>query len=167
MDIAIEKGSAFDRIEVLRADGSRAAVRFPKKGPFPHDAVHWVAETVFGLDRGFWGIVAGGLDPEQVGKLAKTHGHASAARPAEPDLQIVQLIQSERLVECLEAELWSAPADLGTFVAVFDAACRESRVPPLAIEPASLERARSTLDRLRQKWAALAIGESLSLLWES
>lgn len=166
MNITIEKGSAFDRIALVRTDGSQAVVRFPKKGPFPHDAVHWVAETIFRFERGFWGTVAEGADPEQVGALAKALGHASAARPGVPNDSIVQLIQSERLVECLEAELWSTPADFDIFVSVLEAACRESRVAAPDVDPSSLELARSTLQRLRDEWNALAIGESLSLVWE-
>lgn len=166
MNIAIEKGSAFDLISVLRRDGSRAAVRFPKKGPFPHDAVHWVAETTFGIERGFWGTVADGLDPQQVGELAKALGHPSAARPGKPEEEITQLIQSERLVECLEAELWSRPADFDTFVSVLAAACAESRVAAPAIDADSLERARLTLKELSSTWSALPVGQSLTLTWK-
>ena len=44
MRVTIFKGQTDDRIEVRRDDGSVAESRFPKKGPVPHDAVHWIVE---------------------------------------------------------------------------------------------------------------------------
>ena len=84
MRIIITKGERDDRIEVLRADGSGASTRFPRKGPVPHDATHYVVESGLGITKGFWGLVAAGRHPEEIAEIAKAAGHASAKRASRP-----------------------------------------------------------------------------------
>ena len=53
-----------DRIYVLRSDGSEVSWVFPTYGDMvPHDLVHVVVESAFGLKNGFWGRVDAGVDP--------------------------------------------------------------------------------------------------------
>ncbi|WP_288804441.1 hypothetical protein [uncultured Novosphingobium sp.] len=154
MEIVITKGLASDHIAIRRASGEAIETTFPKKGPVPHDAVHFFVEQGLGFARGFWGLVAEGRHPEELAELAKVGGHASAARAREPDAQIVQLLQAERLVECFEADLWSGGCDDEALWAMARTACESSFVPL----PPSLQTMaqRDALGRVRDAIAAFA-----------
>ncbi|MEM9743906.1 MAG: hypothetical protein AAF918_14585 [Pseudomonadota bacterium] len=165
MDIAITKGRTLDTIEVSRPDGSLATTTFPKKGLFPHDAVHLVVESELQLTAGFWGRVAAGSAPEDIGSITSSGGHRSSSRAQTPCEDIVELIQAERLVECFEAEMWSERTDLVTFLQVFDAACAQSNIKRPKLSEQSVGKIRKKLDVLCARWQRLGIGESLVLFW--
>lgn len=167
MKIDIIKGDKNDDICITRDDGSTAHTTFPKKGFFPHDAVHVVVEEELGLNSAFWGMIAQGKHPEDIQDLAKEAGHASATRAREPQPSIVELLQAERIVECFEAELWSAPADLQTLQGVIDAACAGSFVPTIALDQATVTQIRNRLSALSQEWSTTAIGGMLCLEWSA
>lgn len=165
MRIAITKGSRQDHVAVTRADGSRADFGFPKKGPYPHDAYHFFVERALGMQRGFWGLVAGGMAPEEVQALALAGGHASAKRAGEPDAGIVELIQAERLVECFEAASWGGGADDASILAMAEPAWAASHVPPPEGVAAKLGAIRDGLDPFLAAWSALPEGGALTLEW--
>lgn len=166
MRITITKGDREDRIGIARADGSRAETRFPKKGPVPHDAVHWFVERELGLSRGFWGMVAAGTHPEDIQELAKAAGHASAKRAQVPEAGIVELLQAERLVECFEADLWSPGGAAADLVTLGESACGFSHVPPPAnFDAAAAVRIREALGRFAQTWNAAPQGHCVNLEW--
>lgn len=155
-----------DRIEGVRPDGSSFGADVPKKGPvLPHDAVHLVVERALRCERSFWGRVAAGASFAEVGAIARRGGHASASRVRrDPDPDIVELVQTERLVECFEAELWSgAPPDQAQFDGVLAAACAESRVPRPALTAAAMARIRAELAELAAAWRVLSAGATLEL----
>jgi hypothetical protein len=167
MRITITKGEREDRIEALRGDGSHVATTFPKKGPLPHDLVHFVVESELAIRDGFWGMVAGGRHPEEIADLAKAAGHASAKRAAIPDESIVAIVQAERAVECFEADLWGGShGDPQTFREVIAAGCAQSLVPALGLSDESLQRIRARLVELRGQWGKMGRGESLVLDWD-
>lgn len=167
MRIEIAKGQAEDRIGIVRADGSRAETRFPKKGPVPHDAVHWFVERELGLANGFWGMVAAGMHPEDIQDLAKAAGHASAKRAELPDAAIVELLQAERLVECFEADLWSGGGAAADLVALGEVACGFSHVcAPGGFDEAAVLRIRSALGAFAQAWIDAPQGYCATLEWE-
>ena len=165
MQITFTKGQREDWIAAIRADGSRAETRFPKKGPVPHDAVHLFVERGFALENGFWGMVAGGHHPEELAELAKAGGHASASRATVPDASIVQLLQAERLVECFEADLWSGGGDEVTLIAIARTACSYShvRMPPLCDE--TIAQIRAALTEFARDWISASAGHSVELSW--
>lgn len=163
--VIFTKGETLDYIEAQRLDGSKVSTTFPKKGFFPHDAVHVVVERQFGYEKGFWGRVFAGATPEDVGAISKAGGHASSARAHEPTAEIIELIQSERIVECFEAELWSEPADEDTFRGVLSAACAQSKVALPAISREDIIEIRERLEAALRTWQGLSVGETLSLTW--
>lgn len=165
MRIAITKGSQQDHVAVTRADGSRAAFAFPKKGPYPHDAYHFFVERELGFVAGFWGLIAGGMAPGEVQALAHAGGHASAKRAGVPDAGIVQLLQAERLVECFEAASWSGGADDASILAMAEPAWAASHVPPPAGVAAQVGTIRAALDPFLDAWTALPEGQALELEW--
>lgn len=169
MLIEITKGHRDDAIRIVRADGSMAATRFPKKGPVPHDAVHWFVERALGLNDGFWGKIAAGAHPEELAALAKAAGHASASRAGDPDASIVELLQAERLVECFEAELWSMADGAGDdagLIAMAETACAASRVSLPALSPATIAAVREPLGTFSAQWCAAAPGYVAVLGWD-
>ena len=167
MRIEITKGVAEDRIAIVRGDGTRADTTFPKKGPVPHDAIHWFVERELGLAQGFWGMVAAGPHPEQIQEIAKAAGHASARRAGVPDAHIVELLQAERIVECFEADQWSggsgAAADL---IAMAATACDTSHVPLPELDEAAVERIRAGVGAFVSDWIAAPQGHVAVLEWE-
>ena len=167
MEIEIIKGATHDDIRITRDDGSTARTTFPKKGSFPHDAVHFIVEEELGLESAFWGMIASGKHPEEIQALAKASGHASAKRAREPDPSIVELLQAERIVECFEAELWSAAADLETLQGVIDAACASSFVPSVTLDGEKASRIRKHLSALAQEWRSAPMGAAQRFRWPS
>lgn len=165
MQITITKGASADRVAVERADGSRAGFGFPKKGPFPHDAYHFFVERELGMAAGFWGLVAGGMAPDEVQLLALAGGHASAKRAGVPDVGIAQLIQAERLVECFEAASWGGGADDEGLMAMAEPGWAAGHVPPPEGVPERLGAIRADLDPFLAAWSALPEGGALTLEW--
>jgi len=165
MRIDITKGKSDDAIVIARADGSRAETRFPKKGPVPHDGVHVIVERALGFDNAFWGHVANGRHPEEIALLAAEAGHPSAKRARDPDAEIIQMIQAERLVECFEAEIWGGPGDLDTLQSVADAAMAQSKVPPITLTADAVARIRKELSAFASEWRAIGGGESYRFDW--
>ena len=166
MRIEITKGARDDAIRIVRADGSTAATRFPKKGPIPHDAVHWFVERGLGLNDAFWGKIAKGAHPEELLEIAKAAGHASAKRAGDPDGSIVELLQAERLVECVEAELWSGgDGDDDALLAMVEAGCAASHVPLPGFDRSALGAARTALHAFAAEWIAAPAGHVARLDW--
>lgn len=165
MQITITKGAAADTVALTRADGSRAAFGFPKKGPYPHDAYHFFVERELGMAAGFWGLVAGGMAPDEVQALALAGGHASAKRAQVPDAGLVQLIQAERLVECFEAASWGGGADDASILAMAEPGWAAGHVPPPTGVAERLGVIRASLEPFLAKWSALPEGGALTLEW--
>lgn len=152
MDVKIIKGEKRDYIMLTLANGLPVETTFPKKGPFPHDAVHYAVEKHLGLTKAFWGMVACGRHPEEIGELAKAAGHASASRATVPGDNIVELLQAERIVECFEADMWSGPATPALIRQSANVACESSFVPPLALTDKQISLIRSELAQLSAQW---------------
>jgi hypothetical protein len=163
IEVTITKGEKADTIELRRPAGKTARFTFPKKGPIPHDAVHLIVEQELAFKRGFWGMVADGIDPGEIQEIAKAAGHASASRAEVPDPSIIELLQAERLVECFEADLWGAPADGDTFRSVVEAACFASFVPAPNVSDETIFSIRGQIASFAKQWTAAAIGKKFDL----
>ena len=165
MDIVITKGEAADRIAVRREDGSNASFGLPHKGPVPHDVVHYFVERALGQGDGFWGKVAAGIDPEQIGAMAKAAGHASAKRVREPDPGFVEIVRIERLVEAFEADLWCGGEGHDGVRDMAAAGCAQSLVAPLDLDGSLIDRVREEIAVFARRWGALTPGGSMQLQW--
>ena len=166
MQITFTKGQREDWIAVVCDDGSRAETRFPHKGPVPHDAVHLFVEAGLGLGQGFWGMVSGGLHPEELAGIAKGAGHASAKRAGIPDASIVELLQAERLVEVFEADLWSSrTGDEDALLDLGRTACAYSHVPMPDVPDSAVARIRSGIAQFAKDWLAAPIGHKIEFCW--
>ena len=64
-----------DRAYVRLDDGQTRSWTFPSYGAMlPHDLVHLLVEVGFGIEDGFWGRVAAGLDPAKINAEANARG---------------------------------------------------------------------------------------------
>jgi len=165
MRIAITKGDTDDLVAIRREDGSYAQARVPKKGPVPHDAVHYFVETGLNLAHGFWGHVAQGLHPDELVELAKAGGHASASRAEVPDAAIVELVQAERLVESFEADLWSGGGEEDDILAMARAGCATAHVALPSLAGGTVEAVRSSLMQFACDWIDAPVGHVVQLRW--
>lgn len=165
MRIRMIKGARDDGVEIVRDDGSRVTSRFGHKGPVPHDVTHLLVERTLGMSDGFWGKVACGHDPAELGGMARAAGHASAKRANLPDAGFVQIIQAERVIESFEAELWSNGSDNDSLRAMADAGCDQSLVPAVAMSDEAIETVRRELRAFRDRWAAFGEGQSVDFDW--
>ena len=165
MRITITKEANGDRLDIVRADGSHAVTHFPRKGPTPHDAVHYFVERDGGLNRAFWGLVAGGMAPEGIQDMAKAGGHASAKRADVPHGSLIELLQAERLVECFEATLWGGQLDLLSFRSVAATACESSHVPMPDLSDKTIAGIHAEVVALATRWGAAPAGETVILDW--
>lgn len=166
MQIRIQRGATADRLEAQRPFGDTAGFSTPHKGPVPHDVVHLFVERAFALQRGFWGLVAEGLSPDEIQALATAGGHASAARAGPPDPGIVQLLQSERLVEIFEADLWSGgQGEEADILSLARVACGASHVPAPTPPEGAVARVQADLADFTRTWTALPRGGEVELAW--
>jgi hypothetical protein len=165
MQAVISKGAKDDRIVFSRPDGSRAETRFPHKGTVPHDAVHYFVERNLAMERGFWGMIADGVHPEELLAIAKAAGHASASRCTAPDTSIVALVQAERIVECFEADLWTNAGTSDDLLALATVACASSYVPLPAMNSAHVAAIRTELQDFALAWIDVPVGGSIAFDW--
>jgi hypothetical protein len=138
-----------DRIYVTRSDGSRTSWPFPTYGDgLPHDLVHLVVESAFGLAGGFWGRVDAGADPKRITDQANRKGGPNKYAAYGPD-------QRELLVaEALAAARWSERG--AEVLEAASAAFGSAGLPPPADLTADrVERTAQVLAGLAGRWRAL------------
>jgi hypothetical protein len=167
LTISLTKGATHDTVEIAGAGVSASRFEFPKKGPIPHDFVHWAVEKELGLKRGFWGMIAEGVAPADIQEIAKAGGHASASRAEVPATEIVELIQAERVVECFEADFWGAPAHNETFREIAAVACAHSFVPCPTLNDEAIASIRARLAAFAKEWMAAPAGKRFDLVWSA
>jgi hypothetical protein len=140
-----------DRVHVRRSDGSEASWVFPSYGAgLPHDLVHLVVESAFGLRRGFWGRVDAGVDPARINDEANRRGGGDKYRGFGEDRR--ELL----LAEALAAGPWSDPetTDEALLEAIQRSAAIMDVVLPESVTPARIAAARAPLRRLAERWRA-------------
>lgn len=142
-----------DKLLCVRADSTTTHGLMPRQGILPHDAFHFVVETTLGWRDAFFGHVADGLSLDHAAN--QLHG-VNVNWSKNP-----RALQSESLVECLQAEQWGGAADPVTFAETLAVACRRRGVPPPALDPTDLTRVRLALRVFGAAWRPLQPGESL------
>ena len=152
-----------DRIYVRRSDGSEVSWGFPTYGDVPpHDMIHLVVESAFGVTQGFWGRVDAGIDPGIIADQANRLGGRNKYAAFGADLSGLAL------AEALANPGWlldaiSAEALQNQIVG----ACREAGVEPPA--PLSIERTepvRVVLRHLAMQWRDLKPKGAIDLLFD-
>ena len=147
-----------DRFYVTRSDGSEARWSFATYGEaLPHDLVHLVVESAFGLSRGFWGRVDEGVDPKVVNDEANRKGGADKYAAYGPDR--TELLQAEALAN---AHWWDDSMDAG-----IEEACALMGAPaPPPVAPVHIREIRAVLRALSARWRALRPKGALALTFD-
>ena len=140
-----------DRIYVKRSNGSEVAWDFPTFGnEIPHDMVHLVVESLFGLSKGFWGRVDAGVDPKKVNEMANRRGGANKYAGFGENLSELYLAEALAGLSWQLREL--TPADR---LAAFRTTCEKlSLTPPPNVTEESLAAAEGRINELRAEWRA-------------
>lgn len=147
-------------LHCVRADGSATWQR--QDGPnaqfFPfHDLTHFAVETVLGLRRGFYGLIAEGWD------IAETEGKSPRGRlPAEALLaeQLVGLFDRERV-----GGASPMPAtEFNGYLRQLAASGNLADAPTFS--DAQLDAVRRQVSELHGQWASLAAGATLKLSFD-
>jgi hypothetical protein len=142
-----------DALTCVRPDGSATTASLRRQGILPHEAIHFVVEDTLGWHDAFFGHIARGESLEKV--AARLHGRSAQWS------KMTQALQSEALVECLEADQWGGASDPAAFAEKLVNACRRRGIPPPDITAEELDRVRVALREFGAAWRPLAPGASL------
>jgi hypothetical protein len=137
-----------DELVVIRERTAPERILCPKQGMIPHDMVHYAVESVM-TDRGFLSRLAAG-EGSGPGTRMTREGSAEAI---------------ERLVETLQAEVWSGPAPDGEVIDLYELACSVREHPALPLAPEDLGAIRDKMKTLERLWAAVPVHGSLDLVF--
>lgn len=148
-----------DRIYVTRSDGTEVSWVFPTYGDgLPHDLVHLVVESVFGLSRGFWGRVDAGADPGRISDEANRMGGKDKYAAFGADQRELQL------AEALAAAAWMDEDGLARLVAACETAGHPLRLDP---DDPRVEAVRHHLGDLGARWSGLVPKGSLTVEFDA
>ncbi len=133
-----------DDLLIERGDGSQERIPCPKQGIIPHDMVHYAVEKVIAR-RGFLSRLAAGEAAE-----------FRMSREAEADA-------IERLVESIQAEMWSGRVPAEEVVALYQHSCAARSHPHFPVSEDDIELIRNEIDGLTAEWQAVPVHGSLVL----
>src|SRR5215471_13787068 len=149
-----------DRVYVTRTDGTETSWSFPTFGSYvPHDLVHLVVETAFGLGQGFWGRVDAGVDVARVNAEANRKGGINKYAKFGTD-------RSELYIsEILAATRWAdgTLTDEELMRSIGETCSNQSLSIPHNLSTASVHQVRDTLDILCGRWIELLQKGALNL----
>ena len=140
-----KRNGKYDRMSVLRDDGTGQEVDCPKQRIIPHEMVHFAVESTL-RKRGFMTRIKDG----------------EAA-----DLRMAANAESdgvERLVEVFQGDAWSGgTTPIDEMLDLYAVTCRERACPPLAVSRDDMAAVRSRIEEFDRQWQALAVGSSMTL----
>ncbi len=139
-----KRAGKFDDLQIDRDDGSGEAIRCPKQGIIPHDMVHYAVEKVI-TGKGF---------------LAKLSDGETAQPRSSPEADSEAI---ERLVEIVQAELWSGRVPSEDAIALYQLACHARSHASFPVSEEDLQLIRHEIDALTAEWGALPVQGSLVL----
>lgn len=139
----LESGGKYDRLRVLRDDGSETGCEMPRQGVLPHDLVHAVVESYLHLNDGFLGLVAKGADIAFAEKNFRDY--------IDP-VRHFEVAQAESVVEGLQTQLWQGVFDFSAFIAGVQGACAMRGVAVPTISEADGQAMFDTALRLNEQW---------------
>lgn len=157
MRIAFKKktGGRFDLI-CVRDDGSVSrgkSVPGMGEAAIPHDLVHYAVETVLGLRRGFYGLVAEGWG---IDELLTPDGKKEYA--GNNDAQLAEL-----LVSMFQSEMGYQPENKAKFHEILAGRCAEAGLIMPIITDARLAQVRESLVSFEARWRAMKTDDVLQV----
>jgi hypothetical protein len=142
MKLTFTKGAG--KFDTLAFDTGAPPLACPKQGILPHDLLHLIVERRLGVGAFLTRAASGAMTATQTSDDA--------------DLQAV-----ERIVETLQADLWSGPASDAELLAIYTHACNARDHPALPLDVAMLAAIRGEVANVGARWDAVAVGGSLVL----
>lgn len=139
-----KRDGKYDDLLIERPDKAPDEIRCPKQGIIPHDMVHYAVESAL-VHRGFLGLVAEG----------EAASFATAGGDSEESI--------ERLVECFQAEMWGSRVSAEELLATYEHACEARGHSAMPVSLDDVEKVRTSLDDLTEKWAAVPLNASLTV----
>jgi hypothetical protein len=141
-----------DRIYVTRSDGTEVSWPFPTYGDgLPHDLVHLVVESAFGVRAGFWGRVDAGADPKAIADDANRRGGRDKYAAYGADRG--ELLVAEALVNA--PWLTRGISNGAVLEAIGEACARDGLRPPAALTGNRVRETRALLGALGERWRTL------------
>lgn len=150
----MEAAGKYDRLRVVRDDGSETGCEMPRQGVLPHDLVHAVVESHLHLNDGFLGLVAKGADIAFAEKNFREY--------IDPERHF-EVAQSESVVEGLQTQLWQGGFDFNAFLAGVTGACAMRAVAVPVITEADGQAMFDTALRLNELWRQMPVKAELTL----
>ncbi len=147
-------GGKYDRLRVLRDDGSETGCDMPRQGVLPHDLVHAVVESRLGLREGFLGLIAKGADIAFAEKNFRDY--------IDPERHF-EVAQAESVVEGLQTQLWNGEYDFSAFIAGVQGACAMRGVAMPVMTEADGQAMFDTAVRLNGQWQQVPAKAEFSL----
>ena len=144
----LEPGGKYDRLRVVRDDGSETGCDMPRQGVLPHDLVHAVVESRLGLREGFLGLVAKGADIAFAEKNFRDY--------IDPERHF-EVAQSESVVEGLQTQLWAGAFDFAAFHAGVAGACAMRGVAVPVISERDGQAMFDAAVRLNSQWRQVPV----------
>ena len=151
-----------DWVHVHRDDGTTAKWPWVKAGgQLPHDLMHYLVETHFGLREGFWELVAHGGD---FGFLTAEADRIARGTPAQglAGRDLTGLVVAECVVAGISTAVWTR-ADAEQALAWVSQQCaRRGQAVPAAVTTASIPALLQRIAAVAGQWHGLAEGGSLT-----
>ena len=149
------KNDLYDVLRFVRNNGSCTDTLMPRQGILPHDLLHYVVESALPLRHGFLSLVARGADVAHV--MEAVHDPAN-------DAVELEAVQTEAIVEGLQAQLWQGEFDEDAFLEGAALACHARDKQPFDfsafdVRSCLYERALA----LHRQWCAAPYYSTLSL----
>jgi len=153
-----------DRIYVRRSDGSEVNWVFPTFGDAPpHDMIHLIVESAFGVTQGFWGRVDAGIDPGVIAAQANRVGGRNKYAAFGADLSDLVLAEALANPGWLMDSI-SAEALQSQIVAAYREAKMESSV---LLSTERILQVRAVLRHLAGEWRGLKPKGAIQLFFDA
>lgn len=138
------RAGKYDDLTIVRSDTSQIVIRCPKQGMIPHDMVHFAVESIV-RETGLLRRIAAGEDAI----FAMSAQNASDA--------------IERLVEVVQAEVWSGPVPANELIDLYTLGCASRGHPALPIQAEQIDQIRLAVSELDTRWRAVPVNGTLAL----
>ena len=140
-----KRNGKYDRMSILRDDGTRQEVDCPKQRIIPHEMVHFAVESTL-RRRGFMTRIK---DGEAAGLRMAANAESDGV---------------ERLVEVFQGDAWSGgTTPIDEMLDLYAVTCRERACPPLAVSRDDMTAVRARIEAFDREWQALPVGASMTL----
>jgi hypothetical protein len=152
-----------DRIYVTRSDGSEVSWIFPTYGDAPpHDMIHLIVESAFGVTQGFWGRVDSGADPGRIAEEANRIGGPNKYRAFGAGLSGLAL------AEILANAGWLTTDDSAEALTnqIHNACCEAGLTSPALLSKERAAKVRDALKDLAGRWRGLMPKGAIHLIFD-